>query len=88
MRKMVLPLAVFLASIVLTGCVTQPVKKDLSAFTASAPCSILIVPVINKSLDVDAPNYVLSALPVPVAEKGYYVFPVNTNKYVLEQEGY
>ena len=39
-------------------------------------------------LDVDAPNYVLSALPVPVAEKGYYVFPVNTNKYVLEQEGY
>ena len=88
MRKMVLPLAVFLASTFLTGCVTQPVKKDLSAFTASAPRSILIVPVINKSLDVDAPNYVLSALPVPVAEKGYYVFPVNTTKYVLEQEGY
>jgi hypothetical protein len=25
---------------------------------------------------------------VPVAEKGYYVFPVNTTKYVLEQEGF
>ena len=74
--------------IVLTGCVTQPVKKDMSAFIAAAPRSILIVPVINKSLDVDASNYVLSTLPVPVAEKGYYVFPVNTTKFVLEQEGF
>ena len=30
----------------------------------------------------------LSTLPVPVAEKGYYVFPVNTTKFVLEQEGF
>ncbi len=77
-----------LAAVLLTGCVTQPVKKDMSAFMAAAPRSILVVPTINKSLDVDAPSYVLAALPVPVAEKGYYVFPVNTTKYVLEQEGY
>lgn len=76
------------AALFLSGCVTQPTKKDMSAFTAAAPRSILVVPTINKSLDVDAPNYVLAALPVPVAEKGYYVFPVNTTKYVLEQEGY
>jgi hypothetical protein len=60
----------------------------MSAFHAAAPRSILVVPTINKSLDVEAPNYVLSALPVPIAEKGYYVFPVNTAKYVLEQEGF
>jgi hypothetical protein len=78
-----------LAAVFLTGCVaTQPVKKDMSAFEAAAPRSILVVPTINKSLDVDAPNYVLAALPMPIAEKGYYVFPVNTTKYVLEQEGY
>ena len=77
-----------LISIVLTGCVAQPVKMDMSAFHAAAPRSILVVPVINKSLDVDAPNYVLATLPIPIAEKGYYVFPVNTTKYVLEQEGY
>lgn len=76
-----------LISIALTGCVAQPVKHDMSAFYAAAPRSILVVPVINKSLDVDAPNYVLATLPVPIAEKGYYVFPVNTTKYVLEQEG-
>ena len=73
---------------VLTGCVAQPVKQDMSAFHAAAPRSILVVPTINKSLDVDAPNYVLAALPVPIANKGYYVFPVNTTKYVLEQEGF
>lgn len=77
-----------LAALLLGGCVAQPVKKDMSAFQAAAPRSILVVPVVNKSLDVDAPNYVLAALPVPVAEKGYYVFPVNTAKYVLEQEGF
>lgn len=73
----------------LTGCAaTPPVKKDLSAFNTAAPRSILVVPAINKSLDVDAPNYLLSTLTVPLAEKGFYVFPVNTAKFVLEQEGF
>jgi hypothetical protein len=76
-----------LACLLMAGCAV-PVKKDMSAFKAAAPRSILVVPTINKSLDVDAPNYVLAALPVPVAEKGFYVFPVNTTKFVLEQEGY
>lgn len=78
---------VLLSCLLLAGCAV-PVKKDMSAFTAAAPRSILVVPTVNKSLDVDAPNYVLAALPVPVAEKGFYVFPVNTTKFVLEQEGY
>lgn len=77
-----------LAAALLAGCVAQPVKKDMSAFQAAAPRSILVVPTVNKSLDVDAPNYVLTTLPVPLAEKGYYVFPVNTAKMVLEQEGF
>lgn len=81
-------LAALAVSALLAGCVTQPTKKVLTAFRESAPRSILVVPTINKSLDVDAPNYVLATLPVPIAEKGYYVFPVNTTKYVLEQEGF
>lgn len=80
--------AALVLSALLAGCVTQPTKKDMTAFRESAPRSILVVPTINKSLDVDAPNYVLATLPVPIAEKGYYVFPVNTTKYVLEQEGF
>lgn len=72
----------------LAGCMTPPVKPDQSALVNAAPRSILIVPTINRSLDVDAPNYVLASLPIPIAERGYYVFPVNTTKFVLEQEGF
>jgi len=80
---------ILIAGIVtLSGCVTQPTKTDQSALLAAAPRSILVVPTVNQSLDVDAPNYVLAALPIPIAEKGYYVFPVNTTKFVLEQEGF
>lgn len=82
------PLVVIAALALLTGCAGQAVKKDMTAFQAASPNSILVVPVANKSLDVDAPNYVLATLPVPLAEKGYYVFPVNTAKVVLEQEGF
>jgi len=70
----------------LIGCANVQ-KKDMSAFTAAAPRSILVVPVANKTLDVDAPIFVLTTLPIPLANKGYYVFPVNTTKYILEQEG-
>jgi hypothetical protein len=75
-----------LFAVIISGCAVAP-KQDLSAFAASAPKSILVVPTVNRSLDVDAPNYLLSTLPVPIAEKGFYVFPVNTVKLVLEQEG-
>lgn len=86
MRATGLSITLILA-VFLIGC-AAPAKKDLSAFRAAAPRSILVVPAVNKSLDVDAANYLLSTLTVPLAEKGYYVFPVNTVKFVLEQEGY
>lgn len=70
----------------LAGCAAQP-SVNWTQFNQAPPRSILIVPVVNKSLDVDASNYVLSTLTVPLAELGYYVFPVNTAKVVLEQEG-
>lgn len=85
--KRVLHIEISILSVVLTGCAVAP-KPDLSAFIAAAPRSIVVVPAINKTLDVDAPNYLLSTLTIPLAEKGFYVFPVNTVKVVLEQEGY
>jgi hypothetical protein len=76
-------------ALLLTGCAANaPKKTDLTAFNAAKPRSILVVPAVNKSLDVDAPTYLLTTLSVPLAEKGYYVFPVHTAKTVLEQEGF
>ena len=71
------------------GCAAAhaPPKKDYSAFRAADPRSILVVPVVNNTNNVEAPSLFLSTLSIPVGERGYYVFPVNMVKRVLEDEG-
>ncbi len=79
-----LALAALLAA--LAGCATAP-RKDLSAFVAASPRSILVIPVVNNTVDVTAADYFLSTVPIPLAERGYYVFPVNLVKRLLEDDG-
>lgn len=87
MKKLKVLLSIFLITII-SGCATTPKPQyDWSAFNAASPRSILILPVLNNTVDVDAPLYALSTLSVPLGEKGYYAFPINTVKTVLEQEG-
>jgi len=86
--KSIKAMMALLAALLVTGCAAPVSKTDLSAFQAAKPRSILVVPAVNKSLDVDAPNYLLTTLSLPLAEKGFYVFPVHTAKTVLEQEGF
>lgn len=81
-------LLMFAGLVALSGCVTAPERPDFTAYNAAAPRSILVVPAVNNSLDVDAPSYLLSTLSKPLAEKGYYVFPVHTVKVILEMEGF
>lgn len=69
-----------------SGC-TATQKKDYTKFNAADPYSILVLPVTNESVNVDAPDYFLSSISIPVAEQGYYVFPVNMIKRVLEDDG-
>lgn len=73
--------------LIAAGCATVPQTKDYTAFRSANPRSILIVPPINRSPAVGAPEFVLATLPIPVAEQGYYVFPVVLVKRVLEDEG-
>jgi len=76
---------IILLSIMMTA--SCAVQKDYSKFRAANLRSILIVPVVNRSVDVTAPEYFLSTISIPVAEQGYYVFPVNLVKRVLEDDG-
>jgi hypothetical protein len=69
------------------GCATRPSRYDYSQFRTEGPRSILVVPVINKSIDVNAPDYFLATIATPLAERGYYVFPVNMVKSVLADDG-
>lgn len=77
----------FLAALLSAGCATSPPKKDYTAFRSENPRSILAVPVVNKSVEVTAADLFLSTLTVPLAERGYYVFPVDVVKHLLDDDG-
>jgi len=79
-------LALLLIIFFTSGC-TTPKKKDYSAFKAADPHSILVLPVVNRSVDINAPDYFLSTISIPLAERGYYVFPVDMVKHLLEDDG-
>lgn len=83
MRKLVFLIGIIIFA---SGCASAP-KKDYTKFNSANLHSILIVPVVNRSVNVDAPNYFLSTISIPVAEHGYYVFPVHMVKRILEDDG-
>jgi hypothetical protein len=81
--------SVLLASaLALAGCTAAPPhKSDFTQLRTENPRSILVVPAINSSIAVNAPDYYLATITVPLAERGYYVFPVNMVKSVLADDG-
>jgi hypothetical protein len=83
MRKSI---AAFCA-LLLVGCATPKAVKDYSALRAEDPHSILVVPVLNNTTSVTAPDYFLSTISRPFAERGYYVFPAFMVRRLLEENG-
>jgi len=75
-------------ALLIGGCATNPPpKKDLTAFQAAKPASILILPPVNESPDVLALPGVLSQLAWPLAESGYYVPSVALVEETLKANG-
>ena len=72
---------------VLTACATPKAPADYTALRTEDPHSILVVPAMNRSTEVTAPDYFLSTISIPLAERGYYVFPVNLVKRVMDDDG-
>ena len=56
-------------------------------FRAARPRSILILPPLSHSTDVRATYSYLSTVTMPVAEKGYYVFPVALIDQMMKENG-
>jgi hypothetical protein len=72
----------------LSACASQPpAKLDYTAYKASKPRSILVLPPLNNSPDVNASYSVLSLLTYPLAESGYYVLPVALVDSTFKQNG-
>ena len=66
------------------GCV-QP--YDYTAFRAHPPRSILVLPPINHSTDIRGSYGYLSTVTRPLAEMGYYVFPVVEVDEFMKENG-
>lgn len=60
----------------LAGCVSPPPSHDYSAFRQADPHSILVLPPLNNTPEVIAPYSVMTQMMTPIAESGFYVFPV------------
>lgn len=75
MRRLKLSLLI-LGVAFITGCVSMPPAHDYSAFRDADPQSIVVLPPLNNSPEVIAPYSVMSQMIAPIAESGFYVFPV------------
>jgi len=80
LRAAVLGLAGLLA-----GCAMENV--DYTAFRASRPASILVLPPLNSTVEAGAEAAVLAQATLPLAESGYYVVPVAVMDETFRQNG-
>lgn len=72
----------------LAGCAATPKNtRDLSTYTAQMPKSILVMPPLNESPDTRATNSYWSTVTMPVAEAGYYVFPITIVDTMFKENG-
>ena len=85
--RLILRAATFAAlSAVLVGCAnTKPM--DYTAFREHRPKSILVLPPLNQSTVVEGTYGYLSTVSRPLAEMGYYVFPVAEVDEFLKENG-
>lgn len=78
--------SLLLAAVITTGCATVK-PYDYTAFKESRPASILVLPPVNSSPEVEATYSMLSQVTRPLAESGYYVFPVSLVDETFHQNG-
>lgn len=74
-------------AVLAAGCAAPRQNVDYSAFKASRPRSIVVLPPLNESPDVKATYSMLSQVTYPLAESGYYVLPVTLVDETFKQNG-
>jgi hypothetical protein len=75
------------ATALLAGCAAPQPKMDYTAFRQARPQSILVLPPINESPDINATFSMYSQVSYPLAEAGYYVMPVALVNETFRQNG-
>ncbi len=67
-----------------SGCVAP---AEYGLYREKLPQSILVIPPRNNSVEVEAPYIYLSTVSQPLAEMGYYVFPVGVVDAFMKDNG-
>lgn len=86
MLKLLTRLTTLALLVLLVGCATTN-TKDQSAQRTSKPRSIVVLPPLNNSPDMRASYSFLSTVTYPLAELGYYVFPVALVDQTFKENG-
>jgi hypothetical protein len=73
--------------LLLAGCLAPQQDIDYTAYRQSKPRSILVLPPLNDSPDIRATYSFLSTVTKPLAEAGYYVFPVALVDQTFRENG-
>ncbi|RZS47396.1 DUF799 domain-containing protein [Sphaerotilus mobilis] len=80
-------LGTVLSAAALLGACAAPQPYDYSAYKSARPKSILVLPPLNDTSDVNATASVLAQTTLPLAESGYYVIPVTLMAEAFRQNG-
>ena len=86
MRKLI---KLIIIAVLFASCsTTQPIAKSVAykGVYDEKPVSILLMPPINRSTNVEAKEFFHSTLCMPLAEQGYYVIPSFLSMEILKKE--
>jgi hypothetical protein len=87
MVRAVYGVGIFIGLFFLAGCLPPQSNVDYTAYRQSRPRSILVLPPLNNSPDIRATYSFLSTVTRPLAEAGYYVFPVVLVDQTFKENG-
>ncbi len=92
LRSTTLTLMLF-AVLIFSGCTPRPATpsptkgSEFPYMYEEQPRSILILPPMNESPDAEAKDYYMTTIEMPIAQMGYYVFPIEMVGDIMKQEG-
>ena len=89
MKKNLIIIAVGITALFLSSCnVQEPLlkKNAYAKLYEEKPLSVLIMPPVNRSTNVEAKEYFHSTLLIPLANAGYYVIPPFLSMEMLKRE--
>src|SRR3990172_8017532 len=82
--KKIIGICLLFTGLTLFGCVTP---YDYTNYRSHHPRSILVLPPINETTDIKGTYSYLASVTYPVAEMGYYIYPVVLADQLLKENG-